>query len=326
MRLERDSTILWMQGRDDMHKHELIKHIGSIEQIGGIREFTLHSGKAKGIRAIEINTGCLRFTVLADRCMDIAQADFRGSAVSWISKTGITAPQYYEKDGANWLRGFFGGLLTTCGLKNIGDAFGDQGLHGRIANTPADKVGIFAEWVGDDYVMKVTGEMRESAVFGENLLLKRTITAKLFEACFTVEDTVINEGFCAENIALCYHCNFGYPLVREGATILNVPGAVADITAPIHKKQEECIPIDFAGETVTVGIENADMTALLTYNRNTLPDFVLWKMLGEGDYAIGLEPRTTALEGREIAAKHQYVVLEPFEAYQTKLQFSFISK
>jgi len=82
-----------------MNKRELLRHIGSVEQIGGIRDVTYNDGRAKGVRAIEVSTGDLTFTVLPDRCMDIAQASFKGKAFSWISKTGVVAPQYYEKDG-----------------------------------------------------------------------------------------------------------------------------------------------------------------------------------------------------------------------------------
>ena len=304
-----------------MTKTEILKHVGSVEQIGGIRDFILNDGKAKGVRAIEVNTGNLRFTVLPDRCMDIAQAYYKGHAISWISKTGITAPYYYEKDGKNWLRGFFGGLLTTCGLQSIGSPVGEYGLHDRIAYTPAEKVSISAEWENDEYVMRISGEMRDSIVFGANLVLKRTITAKLFSDQFTVEDTIVNEGFRSEDVAICYHCNFGYPLVQEGAKIINVPAEFADITAPIHGKEEECIRVDYSGKTVTVGIENEKIGAYLTYERDTLPDFMIWKMLGESEYVIGLEPRTTFLGGQDIIDQNEFVQLNPFCEYRTGVTF-----
>ena len=304
-----------------MERKELLKYIGCVEQVGGIRNVTFNDGKAKGVRAIEVNTGNVRFTILTDRCMDIAQAHYKGQAISWISKTGITAPEFYEKDGKNWLRGFYGGLITTCGLHNIGSPVGEHGLHGRIANIPAEKISIFADWVGDEYIMRVSGEMRENVVFGSNLVLKRTITAKLFADEFTVEDTIVNEGFQTENIALCYHCNFGYPLVQENARIVNVPEEIAEITKPIHDKAEECVSVDYSEEKVTVGIENDSIGAYITYDRNTLPDFVMWKMLGEGEYVIGLEPRTTAFGGEGIASHDTYVKLKPFEEYRTKLEF-----
>lgn len=306
-----------------MNKKELLKHIGSVEQIGGIRDYTFNDGKAKGVRAIEINTGSVRITILPDRCMDIANASYKGTELAWISKTGITAPQYYEKDDKSWLRGFYGGLITTCGLKNIGGPYEDQGLHGRIANIPAEKVSIFADWVGEEYVMRVSGQMRESVVFGENLVLKRTITTKLFSDEFTVEDTVVNEGFSDEQTALCYHCNFGYPLVREGAKILNVPDEVACITSPIHNKEEECIDVEHTGDEVKVGITNNDLSAYITYKRDTLPDFLIWKMMGESEYVVGLEPRTTSLGGQDIKDQNKYVTIKPFEEYKTKLVFSF---
>ncbi|MBE6688299.1 MAG: DUF4432 family protein [Ruminococcaceae bacterium] len=308
-----------------MNKQELLRHIGSVEQIGGIRRFTFNDGRAKGVDAVEVNTGNLRFTVLPDRCLDIAQAFYKTSAVSWISKTGITSPMYYEKDGKSFMRGFYGGLVTTCGLKNIGRPTPELGLHGRISNIAAQKVSVFADWVGDEYVMKISGEMRESVVGGENLVLKRTISTKLFSDEFTLEDTVVNEGFDTENIALCYHCNFGYPLVRPGAKIINVPSEVSEITAPVHKAQEECVDVKYTDDIVTVGIENGEISAYVTYGRKTIPDFLLWKMLGESEYAVGLEPRTTSLGGENIVKNNKFIPLGSFEEYKTNLKFSFKS-
>ena len=306
-----------------MNRKELMKRIGSVEQIGGIKDFTFNDGYAKGVRGIEINTGNFRFTVLPDRGMDIADAQFKGQAISWVSKTGITAPSYYDKEDKNWLRGFYGGLITTCGLKNIGGPVGEFGLHDRIAHTPASKVSVFADWVGDEYVMKVSGEMRDSVVFGRNLVFKRTITAKLFSDEFTVEDTIVNEGFNDEDIALCYHCNFGYPLVDDGAKMVNIPDDVASICAPIHNKEEECIGVDFSGkDVVTVGIENGKMGAYITYNTDTLPEFLIWKMLGESEYVVGLEPRTTNDGGQNIIDNKAFKVVKPFEEYKTYLKFS----
>lgn len=305
-----------------MDRKELLKVVGSVEQIGGIRDFVLGDGKAKGVRAIEVNTGKLRFTILPDRCMDIAWADYKGQAISWISKTGVTAPQYYEKDEKNWLKGFYGGLITTCGLDNIGRPREGHGLHGRIANTPAQKVSVRAEWVGNEYIMQVSGEMRDSMVFGYNMVLKRTITAKLFAEEFTVEDCIVNEGFVAEDIALCYHCNFGYPLVREGARIVNVPEELAEITGPVHGKEEECIEAELSGEQPMAGIENGDIGVYITYKSDTLPKFLIWKMLGESEYVVGLEPRTTNRGGENIVKNNEFVKLEPFAEYKTWLKFT----
>lgn len=309
-----------------MNRRDILKYVGDISQIGGVRDITFNDGKRKGVRGIEVNTGNLCFVILPDRCMDIAQAKYKGQSISWISKTDITSPAYYEKDGLGFLRGFFGGLVTTCGLKNIGRPFGEMGLHGRIGNVPAENVSIFSDWVDDEYVMKISGQMRESVVFGENLVIKRTITTKLFSDEFILEDTVVNEGFTDEEIALCYHCNFGYPLVRENAKILNVPDDISTITAPKHGYKEECIEVPQKGDMVTVGIDNGDIRALLTYKTLSLPDFLVWRMLGESEYVIGLEPRTTCLGGENIKNNNKYVTLKPFNEYKTFVKFKIEEK
>ncbi len=309
-----------------MNRKELLRLVGDVSQIGGIKDFTYNDGKRKGVRAIEVDTGVLRFTVIVDRGLDIAEACFNGQAVAWISKTGIVAPTYYEKDGKGFLRSFYGGLLTTCGLKNIGGPAGEHGLHGRIANIPAESVSVFSDWIGDEYVMRISGTVRESVVFGENLVLKRTITTSLYSSSFTVEDRIVNEGFENESVALCYHCNYGYPLVREGAEIFGVPEEISHITAPIHKKEEECIGVELTGELITVGIDNGDTVASLTYKSDTMPDFLVWKMLGESEYVVGLEPRTTVYGGQEIAKREKYVNLPPLEEYKTYLKFEFNKK
>lgn len=245
-------------------------------------------------------------------------------SVSWISKTGVVSPAYYEKDGKNFLRGFFGGLVTTCGLKNIGRAYGEMGLHGRISNTPAENISKYCAWEGDEYIIRVSGEMRETSAMGENLLLKRTITTKLFSNEFVLTDTIVNEGFSEEKIALCYHCNFGYPLVCEDAKIVNVPDEYSKISPPTHAVGENCIDVKYdRGENVTVGIENSKMGAYITYNTANLPDFLIWNMPSESDYVIGLEPRTTSLGGENIEKNNKYVILKPFEEYKTELKFSF---
>ena len=86
--------------------------------------------------------------------------------------------------------------------------------------------------------MRVWGEMRESIVSGENLVLKSTVTTKLFSNEITLNDTIVNEVFECENITLCYHFNFGYPLVRDGSAITNVPDDVSHIYALVHGIEE----------------------------------------------------------------------------------------
>src|SRR5690349_21429160 len=108
-------------------------------QLGGIETSVLDNGPARGTRVAWINTGTgLRYKVIIDRAMDIGEAFFDAHCLSWISHLGVTPPQPFSDRGADWLRTFGGGLLTTCGLSHFGppeaDESGERGLHGRISN------------------------------------------------------------------------------------------------------------------------------------------------------------------------------------------------
>ena len=93
--------------------------------------------------------------------------------------------------------------------------------------------------------------------------------------------------------------------------------------APTPFAVEAVYDIKFEGDMKTVGIENGQIGAYITYKRDTLPNFLVWKMLGESEYVVGLEPRTTNMGGQNIIDNNQYVTLKPFEDYTTELRFSF---
>lgn len=69
----------------------------------------------------------------------------QGHRALFYHPNGIVAP-LFESQGNGFLRSFYAGLLTTCGLSYIGTPCEDEGetlgLHGRLAATPAEEVGI----------------------------------------------------------------------------------------------------------------------------------------------------------------------------------------
>jgi hypothetical protein len=121
--------------------------VSNVAQVGGIETSVLDNGLGKGVRIAWINTGTgLRFKVVIDRAMDIADAFFNQYSLTWLNHPGIVAPQPYSHKGVDWLRTFGGGLITTCGLSHVGgpeqDEYGERGLHGLISNIPAEVVSI----------------------------------------------------------------------------------------------------------------------------------------------------------------------------------------
>lgn len=335
---------------------ELRRRVGNMDQIAGIRTVQIDDGNERPTRAALIKTGSgLELTVLIDRCLDISAASFCGKAMGWRSTTGDVAPQHFEPEWLRWLRSYFGGLVTTCGLMNVGapaeeSALLGTGLHGRIGNTPAKNLKVTQEWRGQDYVLSITGTMRETVVFGENLTLTRTVSTKLGERRFWIDDVVTNEGFKTTEFMLLYHCNVGWPAVDAGSEIITPSRLVAPRDAeaedgkkdwwkldpPIHNYAEKCYYHEMAPDRkgmVACAIVNDGFKSggegfgvYVKYRKKELPRFTEWKQMGEQDYVVGLEPCNCGVEGRRLDEEQGLLDrLRPGESRRTSLEFGAIT-
>jgi len=330
-------------GGQPISRRDLMARVGRIEQIGGVRRVRLAEGPGAGVELAEFRTGTgFDFAVALSRGMDIPEASWRGQSLCWHGAPGLAAPQAYDPEGLEWLRLFYGGLLTTCGLSYAGapceDGGAKLGLHGRYTSLVAEGTSVEGHWEGDDYVMTARGRMREAKVFFEKLVLTRTISAKLGEPRLRIEDVVENEGHAPAEHMILYHCNFGYPLLSEQTRLVApsrerkavVPGtAVADwdrFLPPTGGFAERVYyhAMDPAADgTVTVRLENAanGMKAYLAYDAKALPRFIQWKMCGEGEYVLGLEPANCGVEGRAKERERGTLqVLQPGESRRYTLE------
>ena len=305
---------------------QLRKHVGHMSQVAGIRRFELSDGREKGVAAAEVRTGTgLRFTVLLDRGMDISSAEWCGCSLSWRSATLDTSPYFFQPEGLEWLRGFFGGLLCTCGLTYCGAPCEDEGeelgLHGRVSNTPAENVVADERWVGSDYVMTLRGTVIEAGVFRDSLSLTREITAMLGENRLLIHDTVENIGFDPAPHMFLYHINLGFPLVDEGAELVSPTTVVtprdpvaedgkrdyAKIDPPTRGYAEKVYYHRLAsarGGQTLAGLVNPSLGCeglgvYLQYSTKEFPEFTEWKQMGQGTYTVGLEPANCRVEGRD---------------------------
>ena len=327
-------------------KNYLRERIGSMRQVAGIRRAELEDGKGRGMRILDVNNGSgLNFTVYPDRGMDIGEASFKGIPVAWITPNGPVAPQFYDAGGLNWLRSWGGGLLTGCGLMNVGgpNASGgeEHGLHGRLSHTPAGQVNAKAAWDNDGvYRIELDGEIRVSRVFGKNIFMTRKISTALGENAITIEDEVENQGFRPTPFMLLYHMNFGYPLVNDNTYLEAVEHKVTPqnaiaaagfrewrfAEAPSEDFAEQVfyheIPADENG-MASMSMINKDENLKLTVSYRTaeLPYLVQWKMMGQGEYVMGLEPANCFPEGQENFEKRGLLkLLAPGESVSTKVR------
>ncbi len=330
-----------------LSKKELLKHMGNASQLMGARRLTVEEGPGKGTSLIRVRNGLgLDISILPDRGLDIMEAYYDGIPLAWIPKNDLVANTHYDDKGAGWLRSFNGGLLTTCGLRNVGvpvETDGESfGVHGRYSNTPATHVGIHEFWQDDDYFIKITGKIREAVTFGENLVVNRTITLSTRENSITIDDQIVNEGFRKEAFMILYHFNWGYPIADEHLKIaidaLNTEGRDFELTGsdqwqnfspPIHDISEKVFFHDVKPDEKGHGQyrlinKKAGVEAEVKWNKDALDQLVQWKMPGEGDYVLGLEPANCRVMGRleeEKAGRIKY--LDSFEEKNVHISLTF---
>ncbi|MGQ9607929.1 MAG: aldose 1-epimerase family protein [bacterium] len=335
-------------------KAELMRRIGDISQIAGIKIYQLTDGNQKGVDAVDFRTGTgLSFTVLVGRGMDISHAEYNGQPLCWRSATGDINSAYFEPEGLGWLRGFYAGLITTCGLTYAGAPCVDEGkelgLHGRVSYTPAKNVWADGEWDGDEYIMWVQGKIREASVFGENIILTRNIKAKLGKSKIYLHDIVENLGFEPVPHMILYHINGGFPAVDEDSLLISTSKDVkprddeAKIDAEHYYKFQAPTPgfkervyyhdmlVDKEGYAYASLVnkkfnDGQGFGFYVKYLKSQLPRFIEWKMNGEGTYVVGMEPANCLVEGRDKERKNGTLqFLDPGEKREYKLEIGVLS-
>jgi hypothetical protein len=299
---------------EKLDRAALLQRVGHMDQVAGVRMLEAADGSARGSRMLQMWTGTgLTLNILPDRALDISAASFRGAALGWTSSVGDAHPAYFEPEGLGWLRTFPGGLLATCGLDQFGSPNQDSGealgQHGRVGAVPARYVSCNAHWQGDDYVLEVSGEVRQTRMFGENLVLRRRISSALYSNTIRIEDTITNEAYTPAPHMILYHFNIGYPMLSEHTRLVfdakqTTPRDAEAIAGVEHWSTFET-PTPGYREQVFMHTPNADDSGLAKVELHNphlglglrwrfpvenLPGFLQWKQMGQSIYVLGIEP------------------------------------
>lgn len=326
-----------------LSRRDLAARSGSLGQFAGVRLVELADGVERGIRMLEFRSGTgLRFTVLVDRAMDIADCEYRGQAIGWHSPAGFRHPGLHEYEGEGglaWARSF-SGLMVTCGLDHIlfmnevpADNYfyspkksASHSLHGRVGTIPARLTGYGERWDGDRCFLWAEGVVQQSAVFGEDLHLIRRIEIEVGSNDIILSDRVVNHGFYRTPHMYCYHINVSYPLLDEGARYLApiedvvwAAHAGADYrkqgvgyrTAPapqlnFHEQVWQHELAAGAQGQVSVALVN-DRIGLgfeVVTRKDQFPCLYEWQNFQAGQYALGIEPSTHHVLGN-LAARER---------------------
>jgi len=149
---------------------------------------------------------------------------------------------------------------------------------------------------------------------------------------------------------LLYHCNFGWPLVDEGAKLIwqgkwqtpdGEPGRIFNqdndfrkCPAPMDEHRgtgEDVAFIDIEADergNCVCGVHNPDLNLEVTlrFPKQQMPWLTNWQHWGKGEYVTGLEPGTNPPIGQSNArANNILIFLEPGESRQYSLEIEVLT-
>lgn len=293
----------------------LPEKISNIEEVCFARRYVVLDGRAAGERVIEVHNGRLSFTVLESRALDLHSFRHKGTNLSFICRNGLGTDNGFANS-------FNGGMLYTCGLETVGARA--LPVHGSIHNLPAD---VSSVNYGEDGV-EIVGFVRQSELFGKNLLFRRRIYTEVNSEEVTIETEICNEGYTDAEYCVLFHMNVGYPMLDDGVCIQadvrstqpRTPWAAKNVATcftmenPLANTEEQVFFHRVNNGNVTVINKKLGKKMTFTYDSEMLPHLIEWKSMVSGSYALGIEPSTTTLDGdferKKIAAgeTHRYVI------------------
>ncbi len=167
----------------------------------------------------------------------------------------------------------------------------------------------------------VVGEVRETTVYGVDLVLHRTLRFPVGRGVIELVDEVENRGFSPAPVFILYHVNLGYPVVDATSRLIGPRAEVvgwdevsreaggdhARFAPPAAGFQVQVFEhrlSDPGATSVRIGIVNEAHEAsggigvVVEYDPRQLPRLWQWRMLSEGIYVTGLEPANGSVLGR----------------------------
>jgi hypothetical protein len=226
------------------------------------------------------------------RGLDVGAAWFRGLPLAWIAPAGEGGAE-----AASWRDAWGSGLVTTCGLDNVGAPSEGIGLHGTYTFLPAGDV----ESERSISQVVVRGTVDEP----RGLRVERTIRTAVGAGRVELVDATVNTSEEPLEAPLLYHVNLGWPLWDTGARVETDAGEV-------RPRDEDAAPHDWsaapepapAPERVWehVGATRAvvvnERVGLRVTIESDLPRLWQWVDPAPRVYALGIEPANCSVLGR----------------------------
>jgi hypothetical protein len=332
-------------------RQKLYKYTVNLAQLASIEEAELIEGRSKGLRVYRFHSANgLAFDLLPGKCLDIGSLSYKGINISLLTRNGLCSPENMVPAHGEFERYFSGGMLWTCGLKNVGPCYTDDDLrfqpfHGRLGMYPSEQSWKKCYFEDDEYYLTAGAILRDTIIEGHNLQLTREISTNLSTPEIRIRDTIENLDINETLYLLLYHFNFGFPFLTPGLKITFpesrmpiIPGNTVskaeienfqEISPPIDNAIENLFfhtPIPDSNDQVTVTLQNSQLGigVVIKYNSEYLPYLVQWKCMRAGEYALGVEPSNSFIGGmpaEKDAGRGK--TIQPFEKHEIELTLRF---
>jgi hypothetical protein len=251
------------------------------------------------------------------RGLDIGAAWFRGTPLAWIGPAGEGGG-----DGGDWRASWGGGLVTTCGLDNVGAPSEGIGLHGTYTFQPACDVEIERSV----YEAIVRGNVHDP----RGLHVRREIRAT--PGAVELVDRTVNRFDRPLEAPVLYHVNLGWPLwdaaarVESDATSVRARDAHAEpydptSAPPTPAELPERVWEHLGATRASVVNAALGLGVVLDFD---LPRLWQWIDPTPGVYALALEPANCSVLGRaHDRAEGRLPFLAPGEERSTRIVVKF---
>lgn len=290
------------------------RKLGNTAQIRFAQDITIADK-----RCILVQNGELELLFNKENALDIVWAKYKGVNLSFLSKNGLNDGQ------RDFVGNFEGGFLYTCGMDNVSGCVEGKPVHGSLHYKKCDNAYAYEK----ENVLYICGEVRECALFGKNLLLKRVYAVT--ENALEINDTLVNLDYQDTEYVLLYHVNYGYPFLDE-CLKLDIPAikndpltAVAEankadkfrITAPVDGGDEHVYYHTLAEGKIRLDNPEKNIVVEMLYDTADFPVTLQWKSMISGDYALGIEPSLTRFD----QFKMQVLAANASKTYKIKINF-----
>jgi Domain of unknown function (DUF4432) len=249
------------------------------------------------------------------RGLDVGAAWFRGRPLAWIGPAGEGGGE-----SSDWREAWGGGLVTTCGLDNVGAPSEGIGLHGTYTFLTARDV--VAERSASEAVVRATVDDPRG------LRLERTIRTTAGSGRVELADRTANISARRLEAPLLYHVNLGWPLWDAGARVDTDADEVEprdDDAAPHDWESAPPQPLDapervwehVGASRATVRNEALGLRVTVEFD---LPRLWQWVDPAPRTYALGIEPANCSVLGRaHDRAEGRLPFLEPGQERSTRI-------